>query len=276
MPRVRRLTTKNDKQVEESKPESDAEEEYEVERVESHQINGKGIPLHPQQKKAKLLYLVKWKNYPASDNTWEPAAAVENAKQLVDEYWATHGGDKKREEAFKQLQGGNKAITVTKEKKDKKEAAAPAAPAAEEEEAEPAVASRKRKSTRGASDSSATAPTTSTAATPTAAGSRKKRAKANSSDAEDAKQKETTRESEDELEVSDSEIEGEGFRINQKWEGKVSKVQFVRRDEDDDELYAIVRWNDSKLAKYKTSVVARKAPLQLIEFYETRLSFQED
>ncbi|EPB88450.1 hypothetical protein HMPREF1544_04685 [Mucor circinelloides 1006PhL] len=255
MARGRGRPAKNEKQVEEADPESSAaEEEYEVERVESHQITGKG-------KRAKLQYLVKWKNYPDSDNTWEPAEAVENAKQLVDEYWATQGGEKEREEVFKQLQGGNKAAAATKEKKE----------VAVAEEEEPVVESRKRKArgTTAASTETATATTTN---------SRKKRAKADTSDAEDTKQKESEAayESEDEFDVSDSEVEGETFRINQKWDGRVYKVQYVRRDEDDDQLYAIVRWNDSKLAKYKTSTVARKAPLKLIEFYENRLSFQED
>lgn len=81
--------------------------------------------------------------------------------------------------------------------------------------------------------------------------------------AEDAKPKETAYESEDEDDVSDSEVEGENFRINMKWDGRIHKVQYVRRDEDDNELYAIVRWTDSKVAKYKTSIVARKAPLKV-------------
>ncbi|GAN01306.1 conserved hypothetical protein [Mucor ambiguus] len=261
MPRGRGRPPKNDKKVNEAEPESAAEEEYEVERVESHQIIGKG-------KRAKLQYLVKWKNYPDSDNTWEPATAVENAKQLVDEYWATQGGEKERQEIFKQLQSSNKATTATKEKNDKKEAAAPAQATTEEEGL--VVESRKRKNA-----GSAPAPS-SAAATTTSANSRKKRAKVDTPDAEDDKPEEATYESEDEFDVSDSEVEGETFRLNQKWDGKVYKVQYVRRDEDDDQLYAIVRWNDSKLAKYKTSTVAKKAPLKLIEFYENRLSFQED
>ncbi|KAF1796555.1 hypothetical protein FB192DRAFT_1405045 [Mucor lusitanicus] len=263
MPRGRGRIPKNEEQVEEAGPESAAEEEYEVERVESHQITGKG-------KRAKLVYLVKWKNYPDSDNTWEPASAVENAKQLVDEYWATQGGEKEREQVIKQLHDGYKTTAATKEKKGKKEAAA-AAPALAAEKEEPATESRKRKTGRGAAASS------SPAATPaTATNSRKKRAKLDAPAAEDAKPKETAYESEDEDDVSDSEVEGENFRINMKWDGRIHKVQYVRRDEDDNELYAIVRWTDSKVAKYKTSIVARKAPLKLIEFYEDRLSFQED
>lgn len=43
MPRGRGRIPKNEEQVEEAGPESAAEEEYEVERVESHQITGKGV-----------------------------------------------------------------------------------------------------------------------------------------------------------------------------------------------------------------------------------------
>jgi hypothetical protein len=44
-----------------------AEEEYEVEAVRSHCRHG----CHQ-----KLQYLIKWKGYPESDNTWEPADQV--------------------------------------------------------------------------------------------------------------------------------------------------------------------------------------------------------
>ena len=79
---------------------------------------------------------------------------------------------------------------------------------------------------------------------------------------DNSKVKETLYESEDEFDVSDSEVENEDFRINKPWTN-VYKVQYVRRDEVDNQLYAIVRWKDAKLAKYKTSTVARKAPLKV-------------
>ena len=249
MPRGRPSRNSKSKVVEESASDS-APEEYEVERVESHKIERKG-------KKSELKYLVKWKNYDASENTWEPVSAVENAHQLVDEYWATLGGEKQREEVLKQLKGG------------KAPAAAPAKKTAVEED-KPAESKKRRASSRS------TAPATSTTTT----APKRKRARAASTEAPDAEEdnskvKETLYESEDEFDVSDSEVENEDFRINKPWTN-VYKVQYVRRDEVDNQLYAIVRWKDAKLAKYKTSTVARKAPLKLIEFYENRLSFQED
>jgi hypothetical protein len=36
--------------------------------------------------KGQPLYLVKWKNYPSSENTWEPIEHLENVKWMVDEF----------------------------------------------------------------------------------------------------------------------------------------------------------------------------------------------
>src|SRR6266851_2016701 len=54
----------------------DNREQYEVETIRSHQRHGK---------KRQLQYLIKWKGYPKSDNTWEPVDHVQ-ASQLVKEY----------------------------------------------------------------------------------------------------------------------------------------------------------------------------------------------
>jgi hypothetical protein len=54
------------------------ENEYEVETIRSHRYFGR---------QKKLQYLLKWKGYPESDNTWEPATQV-HAPQLVKQYHA--------------------------------------------------------------------------------------------------------------------------------------------------------------------------------------------
>src|SRR6266436_3986086 len=43
------------------------EDEYEVEQIKNHRRHGRA---------RRLQYLVKWKGYPESDNTWEPADQV--------------------------------------------------------------------------------------------------------------------------------------------------------------------------------------------------------
>jgi hypothetical protein len=52
------------------------EEEYEVERIIDMKQKGKGRKTH---------YLIKWKGYLTSDNSWEPEDSV-NAAELVKEY----------------------------------------------------------------------------------------------------------------------------------------------------------------------------------------------
>ena len=60
------------------------EEQYKVEAIRSHR--------HHQ---CKLQYLIKWKGYPESDNTWEPIDNVQ-APQLIRKYHLTHPLEDKR------------------------------------------------------------------------------------------------------------------------------------------------------------------------------------
>src|SRR5712672_1903346 len=54
----------------------DGEEEYEVEAVLNHRMFGR---------RRQVQYLIKWKGYPHSDNTWEPSENV-HADELVSAY----------------------------------------------------------------------------------------------------------------------------------------------------------------------------------------------
>src|SRR6267142_3496264 len=56
------------------------ENEYEVETIRKHRHFGKN---------KKLQYLLKWKGYPESDNTWEPVEQL-HAPQLLKEYHSRH------------------------------------------------------------------------------------------------------------------------------------------------------------------------------------------
>jgi Chromo (CHRromatin Organisation MOdifier) domain len=58
----------------------DGEEEYEVDRICSHQRWG-----HHKT----LQYLIKWKGYPESDNTWEDANQI-HAPALIKLYHQTN------------------------------------------------------------------------------------------------------------------------------------------------------------------------------------------
>jgi hypothetical protein len=58
----------------------DGEEQYEVETIRSHRCHGR---------KKQLQYLIKWKGYPESDNTWEPVTNLQ-APHLIKEYHKHH------------------------------------------------------------------------------------------------------------------------------------------------------------------------------------------
>ena len=53
----------------------DGQEEYKVEAILSHKRLGKGYS-----------YLIKWKGYPSSDNSWEPERNIVNAPELLSLY----------------------------------------------------------------------------------------------------------------------------------------------------------------------------------------------
>ena len=53
----------------------DGQEEYEVEAILSHKQLGRGYS-----------YLIKWKGYPSSDNSWEPEQNIVNAPELLSLY----------------------------------------------------------------------------------------------------------------------------------------------------------------------------------------------
>ena len=61
----------------------DDEEEHVVEAVISSRIDGRG-------KKRSMRYLVKWKGYPESENSWEPEANLEHAAEAIEDYFKAH------------------------------------------------------------------------------------------------------------------------------------------------------------------------------------------
>merc|ERR1712113_77832 len=64
------------KKKKKGKKKKKAEAEYEVENVVSKRETDEG----------KVEYLVKWKGYDASDNTWEPIENLESSQELIDEF----------------------------------------------------------------------------------------------------------------------------------------------------------------------------------------------
>jgi len=57
------------------------EAEYEVEQILDVRCRGRG---------RKVQYYVKWKGFPMSDNTWEPPAHLNNAQDLIADFYHLH------------------------------------------------------------------------------------------------------------------------------------------------------------------------------------------
>jgi len=62
----------------------DGSPEWEVEAI----LDRRGSPT--RKGKPKFEYLVQWKGYPTSDNSWEPLENLRNAMDLVKKYDKTH------------------------------------------------------------------------------------------------------------------------------------------------------------------------------------------
>ena len=57
----------------------EGEHEYEVEAIIAHKRQGRGH-----------VYLVKWKGYPTSDNSWEPERNMTNSAAILNSYKRKH------------------------------------------------------------------------------------------------------------------------------------------------------------------------------------------
>lgn len=57
----------------------EGEEEFEVEAIVGHKKN-----------RGRLTYLVKWKGYPISENSWEPGSHLTNAQEMLTAYKRIH------------------------------------------------------------------------------------------------------------------------------------------------------------------------------------------
>jgi chromobox protein 3 len=64
----------------------DGKEEYKVEKI---------LDMKPRGQGCKMYCLVKWKGYPTSDNSWEPAENL-HAKELIKRYKEENTGTNKK------------------------------------------------------------------------------------------------------------------------------------------------------------------------------------
>jgi len=60
------------------------EEEYEIEALLNHRIR-------KNRTGTKIEYLVRWKDYGPTEDSWETELNLENAKEMIEEYKERHG-----------------------------------------------------------------------------------------------------------------------------------------------------------------------------------------
>ena len=58
---------------------------YQVEKILGH-----------KRSHGRLVYLLKWKNWPSESNTWEPEENMAGAQQMLEKYWRKHGRPEQR------------------------------------------------------------------------------------------------------------------------------------------------------------------------------------
>ena len=71
-----------------------SQETFEVERI-----------VDSRQKAKKVEYMVKWKGYPSSENTWEPVSNLEDVLDMVEAYEAKQGTKSCKDEPAKRGPG---------------------------------------------------------------------------------------------------------------------------------------------------------------------------
>jgi hypothetical protein len=83
------------------------EEQYEVETIHSHRCHGQS---------RQLQYLLKWKGYPESDNTWEPATQV-HSPDLVKQYHRKRPLNSIKSVLIQQQQNNSAHLAIPKSKR---------------------------------------------------------------------------------------------------------------------------------------------------------------
>ena len=81
------------KKKKKGKKKKKAEAEYEVESIVSKRESDEG----------KVEYLVKWKGWNASDNTWEPVDNLQSSQELIDEFEGKTEDAEEMEEAREKI-----------------------------------------------------------------------------------------------------------------------------------------------------------------------------
>ncbi|KAG6845020.1 hypothetical protein H0H87_001541 [Tephrocybe sp. NHM501043] len=205
------------------------EEEYEIEAI----IDAKrgSFP------EGRMGYLVKWKGYDESENSW----VDENAHALIEEYWRKHP-----------RKGGRKSMDSKTPKKPRKSAAP-------EEPSESVSTATKKRGRKSQADMDAAAASENRA---------KKKAKKNGAPAKSI--------SDDESHPFEEEVivgNMSKYMHKDSWEDVVDKIDTIERSPDGD-LRVYFTLTTGERVEEKSRLCAQRFPQKLISFYEDNLRWK--
>ncbi|XP_063700339.1 heterochromatin protein 1-like [Culicoides brevitarsis] len=209
MGRTSKSKSKNEKDLSDSNPSGseDESEDYVVEKIVNRRVN-----------KGKVEYLLKWKGYDESQNTWEPKENLE-CPELIKEFEDKRKSGKEKEK---------------------------------EKEKDSKPTKRKTDEALGTSDDEKEA----------------KKQKSNNKNSVGSKNKENNTKDKSDEEIEEGKT---GFDM-----GYVPE-KIIGATDQDGKLLFLVQWKGKNKAQLVESKIARKhCPDLVIDFYEARLTWQQD
>ncbi|KAG2213665.1 hypothetical protein INT45_013740 [Circinella minor] len=232
----------NSPKREEEESGSEGENEYEVEKLVAHRrINQRGG--------AKNMYLVKWKNYSAEDNTWEKEEDI-FSQELIDAYW------QQQEEKKKGKRTAQTKKRSTLESDDDKSTTTTAPKSKQRRTLVNSPNSNRRKSSRQSSQNDNDNSNTSTSNS------------SSSADEEEDVNMENERAKEAPVITRDIHVKPlEGYQWS---DARVVSHIFI---DTAGNLLAKITWPNGEETYSSTNLVRATAPHLLLDFYEAHLKF---
>ncbi|KAI0675680.1 hypothetical protein C8Q78DRAFT_1150116 [Trametes maxima] len=232
----------DDDDQEESDEEEDAEE-YEIEKI----LDAK----HGAFAEGRMGYLVKWKGYDDSHNSWVNEKDAEGATDLIKEYWRVH------------KKGGRKS-----EPKPKPAAKPRKSSVKEDSDVEEVASSAAGSKKRGRPPKAAAPPETDEEEEDEPVPKQKKQRKSTGAAAKSAGRRKSGADQDDQY------ADMRKWKDAPSWEHVVDTIDTVERTEAGDLLVYFTLKNNKGHGREKSDVCKKKMPYKLIDFYESNLRWK--
>ncbi|KAI0083961.1 hypothetical protein BDY19DRAFT_987755 [Irpex rosettiformis] len=233
--------------------ESEEEVEYEIEEIINHSMDTFGA--------GQIGYLVKWKGYDDSQNSWVTEEDAGNAQELIETYWKQRGG-----RPTTSAKKARKSDTKPKTSAVQKRKSSPAAMVVDSDE-EPAPAKKRGRQSKGSVSDDEEPKKTKSGKTATkgangSASSKKALARADEED-EDDKQY----------------VSMQKFKNLASWDHLVHHIETVERTESGGlKVYFTLKSQngvDGAFCCEDSTICKQKMPRTLLDFYESNLRWRQ-